>query len=225
MTLLAIHRNQLMRMLPMFVVLALAGCWGAQQTSPDAPMAVGGLAPTAEDKDAGRVGVVPGLNLRSYPTIAVALFPVSDRLEDEGDRRFAAEMSAFLQTELVRRLRESGLFQRVVNLTETDYAPAADGKILLRLQGTITRLGRGSQAARYFAGGFGAGATRTQAEMQFVEAPAGRVVLVTADRRIASVGFFGGSDRDHLRESFDDMARDLVKFLVRLSSGEAPRKD
>jgi len=27
------------------------------------------------------------------------------------------------------------------------------------------------------------------------------------------------------KESFDDMARDLAKFLVRLSRGEAPRKE
>jgi len=47
--------------------------------------------------------------------------------------------------------------------------------------------------------------------------------MVTADRRVASAGFFGGADRDHLRESFDDMARDLAKFLVRLSKGEAPK--
>jgi len=29
----------------------------------------------------------------------------------------------------------------------------------------------------------------------------------------------------HLRESFDDMARDLAKFLVRLSKGQAPGKE
>ena len=58
-----------------------------------------------------------------------------------------------------------------------------------------------------------------------MEEPSGRAVMVTADRRIASVGFFGGGTRDHLRDSFDDMARDLAKFLVRLSKGEAPRKD
>lgn len=213
-----------MAVLSIVLICTLAGCWGAQQTSPDAPMAVGGLAPTIEDKDAGLVGVAPGLSLKGYPTIVVTLFPVSDKLEDEGDRKFAAEMTGFFQTELVRRLRDSGLFARVVNATEADYTPAA-GEPVLRLQGTITRLGRGSQAARYFAGGFGAGATRAQADMQFVETPGGRVVLVTADRRIASVGFFGGSDRDHLRESFDDMARDLVKFLVRFAKGEGPSKN
>jgi hypothetical protein len=48
--------------------------------------------------------------------------------------------------------------------------------------------------------------------------------MVTADRRVAQMGFFGGDSRDHLKESFDDMARDLAKFLTRLSRGEAPRK-
>ena len=61
--------------------------------------------------------------------------------------------------------------------------------------------------------------------MHFVDAESGRVVLVTADRRLGSAGMFGGDDEDFLEESFDDMARDLVKFLVRLSRGEAPGKD
>lgn len=61
--------------------------------------------------------------------------------------------------------------------------------------------------------------------MRFVETQSGKVVLVTADRRVASMGVFGGDDEDHLRESFDDMARDLPKFLVRLSRGEAPSKE
>jgi hypothetical protein len=61
--------------------------------------------------------------------------------------------------------------------------------------------------------------------MRFVEAADGRAVMVVADRRIAALGLFGGADRDHLRESFDDMARDLAKFLQRLARGEAPRKE
>jgi hypothetical protein len=38
------------------------------------------------------------------------------------------------------------------------------------------------------------------------------------------MGFFGGSTRDHWKEAFDDMARDLGKFFVRLSQGQAPGK-
>lgn len=34
----------------------------------------------------------------------------------------------------------------------------------------------------------------------------------------------GGSARDHPRESFDDLARDLGTFLVRLAEGEAPAR-
>jgi hypothetical protein len=49
--------------------------------------------------------------------------------------------------------------------------------------------------------------------------------MVIADRRVAQMGFFGGDSKDHLKESFDDMARDLSKFLIRLSKGEAPKKE
>src|SRR5438876_875632 len=48
----------------------------------------------------------------------------------------------------------------------------------------------------------------------------GQVVMATADRRIAKVG---GSSTELVEESFDDMARDLAKFLIRLSKGEAPK--
>jgi hypothetical protein len=78
-------------------------------------------------------------------------------LNDEEDRKVAAEMPAYLQAELVRRLRDTGLFARVINASET--------------------------------------------------------------------GIFGGDSRDHLRESFDDMARNVGKFLVRLNKREAPKKD
>lgn len=155
----------------------------------DHPTGAGILMPTIEDKDAGLVGIVGGFDLKAYPVIAISLFPVTDlTVKDEGDRRTAASMSAFFHSELVRRMRESGLFTRVVNLTETPWQPGAEKA--LRLDGRITRLGEGSQAARAFAGLYGAG-----------------------DRK------------DHLKESFDDMARDLAKLLVRLSRGEAPRKE
>ena len=202
------------------VVLVFAGC-GATRSSPDAPMGAGGLKPTIDDKEAGLVGIAPNFDIKAYRVIGVALFPVTDKLEDEGDRRFAATMAAYFNTELVRRLRESGQFQRVVNLAEGGYKPVA-GEKMLRLEGDITRLGRGSRAARAFAGLYGAGRARAQADTRFVDASTGRVMMVTADRRIAQFALFGGDDQDLLKESFDDMARDLAKFLQRLSRGEAP---
>jgi len=180
--------------------------------------------PTVEDKDAGLIGIVGGFDIKAYPVIAISLFPVTDpTIKDDGDRRLAASMSAFFQFELVRRLRESGLFTRVVNLTETPWQPGADKA--LRIDGRITRLGEGSQAARALAGLYGAGKARAQSDMTFTDAQTGQPVIVTADRRVAQMGFFGGDSKDHLKESFDDMARDLAKFLVRLSRGEAPKKE
>ncbi len=67
---------------------------------------------------------------------------------------------------------------------------------------------------------FGAKAARAQAELRFVDVASGQVVMATADRRIAKVG---GSSTELVEESFDDMARDLAKFLIRLSKGEAPK--
>ena len=207
------------------LALVLAGC-GATRSSADNPLSAGGLTPNVEDKEAGLVAIAPGFDIKSYATVAVALFPVTDKLEDEGDRRFAAKMAAFLRIELVRRLRESGLFERVVEVNETAYQPGP-GEKALKLEGAITRLGRGSQAARAFLGLYGAGRARAQADMRFVEAPSDKVVLVTADRRVASYAplSFGGDDDELIRESFDNMARDLAKFLVRLAKGEAPKKD
>jgi hypothetical protein len=207
--------------LALAVTLVLAGCYGAQQTRPDNPVAVGSLKPAVEDKDAGLVGLAPGFNVKNYQVVAVEPFPVTDpAIKDEDDRKLAASMSAFLQAELVRRLRESGVFARVVNLAETTMPPTQERT--LKLSGTITRLGEGSQALRMMWGAYGAGRTRTQVEMRFVDTRTGQVQLVTADRRIASVGMWGGSSKDHLKESYDDMARDLSKFLARLSRGETP---
>jgi len=206
------------------LAVVLSGCVGSMQTSPDDVKGVGNLVPKDEDKDAGRVAIAPGFDIRAYKVIAVEKFAVTDpKVKDDGDRRTAANMSAFFQGELARRLRESGLFVRVVNVGDAEFRPGPERT--LRLQGEISRLGEGSQAARYFAGGYGAGRTRAQAEIHLVDAQSGQVVVATADRRIAQQGgAFGGSSKEFLRESFDDMARDLSRFLVRLSKGQAPAK-
>jgi len=211
------------RVLGLALSLLLTGCIGAYQVTADNPTGAGTLIPAVEDKDAGLVGIASGFDLKPYRVIAISPFPVTDPgVKDDGDRRLASSMSAFLHSELVRRLRESGLFARVVNLTETPWQPGAEKA--LRLDGQITRLGEGSQAARAFFGLYGAGKARAQCDMTFTDIQTGQPVIVTADRRVAQMGLFGGDSKDHLKESFDDMARDLAKFLVRLSRGEAPAK-
>jgi hypothetical protein len=201
----------------------LSGCIGAIQTTAVEPRGAGELKPTQEDKDAGLVGISRGFNLKDYRIALVKLFKVTEpELNDEEDKKLAAEMPAYLQAELVRRLRESGLFARVINASETDYTQGSEKALVL--DGEITRLAPGSRALRYLVG-FGAGRSKAQSEIRFLDAQTGRVLMVTADRSVAAYGIFGGDSRDHLRESFDDMARNVGKFLVRLSKGEAPKKE
>jgi len=204
--------------------LFLSGCFGAYQVTADDPAGAGLLMPTIKDKDAGLVGIANGFDLRAFRVIAVELFPVTDKsIQDDDDRQLASQMEAYFQAELVRRLRECGLFKRVINLSEMEWQPGAEKALILG--GRITRLGEGSRALRALFGVYGAGKTRAQAEMTFVDAQTGQPVMVTADRRVAQMGLLlGGDSADHLKESFGDMARDLERFLVRLTKGEAPTK-
>ena len=89
----------------------------------------------------------------------------------------------------------------------------------------MTRLGEGWQALRAMVGLYGAGKARARAEMIFTDSRTTKPVMVIAERRVAQRGVFGGDSKDHLKESFDDMARNLSKFLVRLSKGEAATKE
>lgn len=196
------------------LALAAAGCIGPYKASVVEPRGTGGLVPTVEDSDVGLVGVARGFDLRQYPVVVVARFDVNkDDVKDDEDRNLAAAMPDYFQSEIVRRVRAAGIFERVVNLSEREFTPGAEPA--LRLEGSITRLVPGNRALRYMVG-FGAGAAKAQIETRFVDAQTGKVVLVTADRREAAFGIFGGDSEEHLQESFSDMARDLAKYLVRL---------
>lgn len=203
--------------------LFLAGCLGAYQIKADDPAGAGLLMPTIRDKDVGLVGIANGFDLKEFRAIAVELFPVTDKsIKDDKDRLLASVMEAYFQAEVVRRLRESGLFERVINLSETEWQPGSEKALILA--GRITRLGEGSQPLRLLFGVTGAGKARAQAEMTFVDVQTGQPVMVTADRRIAQLGLPSADSRDLLKEFFGLMARDLEKFLVRLAQGQAPKK-
>jgi hypothetical protein len=205
------------------VAFGLAGCIGAMQTQATDPVGAGGLVPTVEDKDVGLVGLRQGFDLKTYTVLAVDKLPVSPGvINDAEDRKFAAAMPTYFQSETVRRIREVNLFAKVVNLSETSFTPGPEKA--LKLQGKITQLDPGSRALRYVVG-FGAGRSKAQAELYFVDAQSGEVVMVIADRRVAAYGIFGGDSEEHLQESFGDMARDLARFLTRLSKGEPPAKE
>jgi uncharacterized protein DUF4410 len=204
-----------------FVVLTVltVGC-GAHRMAPVDPRAVGALKPDTEDPDAGLVGIAPGFNVKAYRVIVVEPFPVApSEIKDDDDTRLAKDMSAYLCTQLVSKLRAGGTFPQVIDGSVMAAPPVGDGVLLL--QGDIARLTEGSQALRYFVG-FGAGATKAQIETRFLDGQSREVRMVTADRRAAGMGIFGGDSRQFVTESMDQMADGLVKFLRRLGAGGQP---
>ncbi len=194
--------------------LLTTGCLGAMSRPPENPASAGGLTPVIEDADAGLIGLAPGFELKRYTVIFVDRFTVPASLvRDADDQKAAALFPVALQSEMVTRLRATGLFDRVVNLSETQVPPGEYAA--LRLEGTVTKLDPGSRALRYMVG-FGAGATKAQTETRLVDVQTGKVMVVTADRREAYFGIFGGDSEDHMREALSDMARDYARFMVRL---------
>lgn len=214
-------RRRLIGPLAVAVSLLTAACYGPYRVTPDEGPGAGGLKPTLSDRDAGRVGLAPGLDLKAYRVVAVARPPVVDpSVKSDAERQLADTMSSFLQSELVRRLTQSALFARVVNLSEAELEPGDDRA--LKLEGEITRFEEGSQTLRALLGVYGAGPARVQVQTRFVDVRSGAVVIVTADRRQATMGIWGGTSAEHIRNGLDDIARDLARFLVRLSKGQAP---
>jgi hypothetical protein len=204
------------------VALLLSSGCGNIQTRAHDPQGAPALAPTHEDRDAGLVGVAPGFAIGAIRTIAIAPVTVSDTtIDSDEDRELARTVPARFQARLAEELRATRLFDRVVS--GPDVPPAGgDG---LRLDTVITHLTGGSRHLRFWVG-LGAGRSKVQIETRFVD-PTGRVVVVTADRRVGAMSEamsldYGGSGKQLIEQSVNDMARDLAKFLVRLHQGKAP---
>jgi hypothetical protein len=199
--------------------LLLSGC-GAHRMSPVAPQTIGDLKPELEDADGGLVGMRPGLALKSYTAIILTPFKVAPGdIKDEEDARLAKDMTAYFQAQLVRRLQAAGIFARVIDAAASEATSGEDKA--LRLEGDMTKLTEGSQALRYFVG-FGAGAAKAQIETRLVDVQSRRIELVTADRRAAGMGIFGGDGRQFVTESMDQMAEGYVKLLKHLAEGGEP---
>ena len=201
----------------LLLALVMAGC-GAHRVTPVDPLVTGDLKPSIEDTDGGLVGIARGFSPKAYSVIIVEPFKVREaEIKDDEDRRLAKDMATHLQTQIAQRLRTAGVFARVM---DAPGGGGGDGRAL-RLEGDITRLTEGSQALRYFVG-FGAGAAKAQMETRLVDVQSRQVLLVTADRRAAAMGVFGGDGRQFVAESMDQMADGLVKLLKHLAAGGQP---
>jgi hypothetical protein len=168
------------------------------------------------------VGLRPDFAPKTYTAIVLTPFKVAPtEIKDDEDARLAKDMTAYFQAQLVRRLEAAGIFARVI-----DGAASADtpqGLRVLRLEGEMPKLTEGSQALRYFVG-FGAGAAKAQIETRLIDVQSRRVEMITADRRAAGMGIFGGDGRQFVTESMDQMADGYVKLLRHLSEGGRPGK-
>jgi hypothetical protein len=207
-------------MIGLLAALVFAGC-GPHRMTPVDPQAVGDLKPDVEDADGGLVGVRPDFVPKTYTAIVLTPFTVaSAEIKDEEDARLAKDMAAYFQAQLVKRLEAAAIFPRVIDGSVSSVPPA--GVRVLRLEGEIPKLTEGNQALRYFAGLYGAGAAKAQIETRLIDTETRRVQMVTADRRAASMGVFGGDGRQFVTESMEQMADGYVKLLRHLAGGGRP---
>lgn len=200
----------------LLAALFVAGC-GAHRMTPVNPQTVGDLKPEVEDADGGLVGVRPDFAPKTYTIIVLTPLKVAAaEIKDDEDVRLAKDMSAYFQAQLVRRLEAAGIFASVVDGAASAQTP--QGVRVLRLEGEMPKLTEGNQALRYFVG-FGAGAAKAQIETRLIDVDSRRVEMITADRRAAGMGIFGGDGRQFVTESMDQMADGYVKLLKHLSQG------
>lgn len=205
--------------------MMVASCTlGAAQMAPLNPAGAADLKPTQRDPEAGSVAVRSGFDLRKYSAIAVVPFPVTDSgAKGKDEVQLILTIPAFFQAELVGRLRVTNLFTRVDLVREGDAAPV--GGRVLRLEGRITRLAAGDDTSAWvpFAGYARlADRMKAQIETSLVDVQSGQVMVVTADRREAPNSGFQSAE-SYVKDSFEAMARDLVRFLERLAAGETAR--
>jgi len=211
-------------LLVMAMSVLVAGCTlGAAQIAPVDPVGTADLKPTQRDSDAGRIGIRSGFDLRKYSGIAVVPFPVTDAgAKGKDELQLILTMPAFLQAELVGRLRVAKVFTHVELVREAN-APPAGGR-MLRLEGRITRLAAGDDTNAFvpFSGWIRlADRTKAQIETSLVDMQTSEVMVVTADRREAPNSGFQSAE-SYVKDSFEAIARDLVRFLERLARGEVP---
>jgi hypothetical protein len=205
----------------LFGIVTLSGC-GAHRMPPVDPQSVGDLKPDIEDADGGLVGVRPGFAPKNYTAIILTTFKVSpSEIKDDEDTRLAKDMAAYFQAQLVKRLRAAGIFAKVVDASVSSEMP--QGVRTLQLEGDMPKLTEGNQALRYFVG-FGAGAAKAQIETRLIDTGSRRVEMITADRRAAGMGLFGGDGRQFVTDSMEQMAEGYVKLLQHLAGGGGPGK-
>ena len=195
----------------------VAGC-GTPRMAPVAPQAVGDLKPEVKDANGGMVGTRPGFSPTTFTEIIVTPFAISTaEIKGDKDSRLAKDMTAHLQSQLVKKLQAAGIFAKVIDATASPEV-SGSGKIL-RLEGDITAITEGSEAGRKLIG-FGLGSAKVRIESRLLDMESQRIELVTTDSR--SAGMSGKNGKPFVVESICQMAGGYVKMLTHLSGGGHP---
>jgi hypothetical protein len=166
-----------------------------------------------EEKDFGQVWLAPGFDFKGYDAVLVTE-PRAEvsKLNPDGIENLEWALGA-LRTELVAALQARNLFTVVQN--PADVKP---GGRLLRLDSTIVEFEKGGGAARFWAGGYGAGHPVIKVRGQLTAD--GRPLFVYEARRSSvatSARIFGGyrGDKAIQTEDIKHLAKGLGDFIVK----------
>jgi hypothetical protein len=216
-----------LRAIPLVVLILLSACGNVRMTPHFTVADAGRLQPIVKDRDAGRVALANGFDLRRYRTLIVDRFVVTDPgLADEDDRALAQMAPGYLQEQFVQQLKESRLFERIVTPGEAASVSGA----ALRLAGSIAQVQGGSRHLRFWFR-YGGGRSKVEIHTRLHDAVTDQLGIVTATRRVAASSEvplsldYGGSNEELVQHALRDSARDYARFLARVARGAAPRAD
>lgn len=154
---------------------------------------------------------------KAYQNIEVETFKVKDGVE------FTSEQIENLMAGVVYALKNTKNFENVTLLSASQTAgtnPAdATQNGTLKIVGEITKYDKGNRAARYFIG-FGAGATKVNANVKFIDTNTGSVVLEKQVDGVVWIGFFGGDSSG----AKSGLAKEIANLSKKNFGGKAKKK-
>ena len=165
--------------------------------------------------------VADGFTFTGYDTLFIAPIVCTAKLkEDEHDRlQFAGQQ---LPIKLIHFLQPKGIFPKIV-MDESQIEPGAR---VLKFENTIIDYSKGSGAARYFAGLYGAGQPMIRVEGKLVE---GDKPLFSYEARRSGTSFgarMGGASiggEQIQAEDVHSMMLDLTDFMAAIAGTYEPK--
>ncbi len=134
-----------------------------------------------------------------YQNIEVEKFTIREGVE------YPADKLDPLTEIIIHELREVPAFARVTGAGEAQVPASAETRTL-KISGEIVKFDKGNRAMRYIVG-MGTGKTKLVADVKFIDAATGEVVLHQLVDGDISKGIFGGNSADTRSEVADEIVR------------------